>query len=139
MEKQFCKCSGLCRQVAGLAAGVSCKLDAQLAPYDKAYAERMRPVAFPTDLTVETMADTNRRLHRRCQKLEHDLLVLERSLPHAVAEMHKETFRINRASANIRDIFIRKKKLERYWDRCWSCRFRRWFRSKLWNRFFASP
>ena len=89
-------------------------------------------------LSREQLISANRRLNRRCQKAESDLLRLQANLQGAINVMREEGYRVNKATSRLREIYTyHENQPRRYWVKCWCCRFRRWWRRKLWDRYFA--
>lgn len=100
-------------------------------------------------LDIEVLKETNRRLNRRCQELEHQLNACDRwhwlvtnqrlnrrcqELEHEVAVLHRhwdtglkvighETFRANRYAGYLRDIYMHHRNLSRCYG-CWWCKFK---------------
>ena len=80
----------------------------------------------------------NRRLNRRCQSCERELTAIRREVSSSLKVMKFESGRAHRYANVLRDIYQHHDIISMYpWMRCPVCKFRRWFRFKIWNRMFA--
>lgn len=92
------------------------------------------------ELTKEQLIETNKRLNRRCQKLEHDMLTLQNdlSLNTTIKKLQIETRRAWQYSNHLRDIYLSHRYSVRDCYRtCWWCWFRTYVRFKAWQYFFS--
>lgn len=91
-----------------------------------------------TEHMLDLAIETNRRLNRRNQELEREIASLNKSVRAAVNKLHDESNRAHRYANLLRDIYRHRRDSDNYyWTKCKCCRFRRWFRFKIWNSMFA--
>lgn len=91
------------------------------------------------ELTKEQLIETNKRLNRRCQKLEHDLSTLQNdlSLNTTIKKLQIETRRAWQYSNYLRDIYWNHKKINRIgFSTCWWCWIKLYIKYKIWNNLF---
>lgn len=95
--------------------------------------------AFSTYVTVSyrELLETNQRLNRKNQQLEHEIRVLEKSLPAAVNRLRVESTRAASYANQLREIYRHRHATGKYWIKCWCCRFRHFIRDTVWNVWFA--
>lgn len=85
----------------------------------------------------ESLIETNRRLNRRCQALESEVNRLRRDVGAAINEMRDNSRTANRYASRLRTLAKHHENVRHPWyPKCWVCRFRRWRRARIWNRYF---